>query len=247
MALRTHLDGAVFAEHVAGRAPRILALHGWGRDRHDLLPALDGREVVAVDLPGFGSSPEPPAVWGSAEYADAVAALAVELGGPPSLVVCHSFGGRVGAHLAAEHPELVSGIVFAGVPLFRLDATGRSPLAYRAVRTARRLHLVSEARLDRARQQYGSADYNASQGRMREVFVKLVNEDYREQLQSITCPVGFCWGADDTAAPADIARRAALLVANAVTVEIVDGVGHDVHRDAPVALSSVIDAVAAAS
>jgi pimeloyl-ACP methyl ester carboxylesterase len=246
MALRTHLDGAVFAEHLAGRAPRILALHGWGRDRHDLLPALAGREVVAVDLPGFGSSPEPPEAWGSAEYADAVAELAAELGDPPSLVVGHSFGGRVGAHLAARHPELVSGIVFTGVPLLRTAPGGRSPLAYRAVRTARRLHLVSEARLEQARQRYGSADYRAAEGRMRDVFVRVVNEDYREQLRAIAAPVGFCWGADDTAAPADIARQAAPLVSNLVTVDIVDGVGHDVHRDAPDRLAAVIDAVVAA-
>jgi len=191
MTLRTHLDGAVFAEHVPGRAPLIIALHGWGRDRHDLLPALQGREVVALDLSGFGSSPAPPSAWGAREYAERVASVILEMGGAPQVVVGHSFGGRVAVCLAAEHPGLVAGLVLAGVPLLN-RAVGRRPsLRYRAVRAARRFGLVPQSRLDAARQRYGSADYKAASGVMRDVLVRIVNEDYRDELGRIACPVAF--------------------------------------------------------
>lgn len=248
MTLRTHLDGAIFAEHVSGRAPTILALHGWGRSRGDLLDALDGRDVVAPDLPGFGASPPPTEPWGAGRYADQVADLirVAELG--PLLVVGHSFGGRVAAHLAADHPALVSGVVFAGAPLLRVATSGSSaPLPYRVVRRLRRMRLIPESTLDAMRQRYGSADYRAASGVMRDVLVTVVNEDYTDQLGRISCPVGFCWGANDTAAPADTARRAAAIVANCVAVDIVDGVGHDVHRSAPDRLRTMIDAVHEAS
>jgi len=247
MTLRTHLDGTVFAEHVEGNPPRVLLLHGWGRDRSDLVAALSGRDLIAVDLPGFGSSPPPPEVWGAAEYADAVALLLREIDTDPVIVVGHSFGGRVTALLAANHPDLVSGVVFVGVPLLRLGSGGRPPLPYRLIRAARRLRLVPESALEAARSRYGSADYKAASGTMRDVLVKAVNEDYRDELSRITCPTAFLWGASDTAAAPVIAHAAADLVSNVVSVEVLPSVGHDVHREAPGALSSAVDAVATAS
>ena len=243
MTLRTHLDGAIFAEHLSGRAPTILALHGWGRDRRDLLDALAGRQVVSLDLPGFGASPAPGEPWGAARYAAEVARLLGHGGLGPVLVVGHSFGGRVAAHLAADHPHLVSGGVFAGAPLLRITPSSAAPLPYRAVRRLRRMRLVPESVLDSMRRRYGSADYQAAAGIMRDVLVTLVNEDYRDQLAAIECPVGFCWGADDTAARPEIARQAAEMVPRCVALDIVDGVGHDVHRVAPDRLDAVIDQV----
>ncbi len=247
MTLRTHLDGAVFAEHVSGRAPLVMALHGWGRNRSDLLDALAGREVISLDLPGFGASPAPTEPWGAGRYAATVATLLdqAELG--PVLVVGHSFGGRVAAHLAAEYPDRVSGVVFVGVPLLsNTERKAPSPLPYRIVRRLRRLGLVPESLLESMRQKYGSADYRAATGVMRDILVTLVNEDYRDQLAAIECPVGFCWGANDTAARVEVARRAAEIVANTAAFDVVDGAGHDVHRDAPDRLAAVIDQVAAA-
>jgi pimeloyl-ACP methyl ester carboxylesterase len=243
MTLRTHLDGTVFAEHLDGIPPTILALHGWGRDRGDLLGALQGRQVVSLDLPGFGSSPPPPKAWGAARYAAEVAELleAGDLG--PVVAVGHSFGGRVVTHLAADRPDLVRGVVFAGAPLLRLATPGRSRLPYRLVRRLRRMHLVPESVLESMRQRYGSADYRAASGVMRDVLVVAVNEDYRDQLGTITCPVGFCWGDGDTAARPEVARRAAELVSNCVALDIVEGAGHDVHRSHPDRLAAVLDRV----
>jgi pimeloyl-ACP methyl ester carboxylesterase len=247
MTLRTHLGGSIFAEHLAGQTPTVLALHGWGRTRADLVAALAGREAIALDLPGFGASPPPPEAWGAAGYADRVAELLRDAEVGPVLVVGHSFGGRVAAHLAADHPELVSGVVFIGTPLWRSAPAGKGPLAYRAVRRLRRLKLVPESVLESRRQRYGSADYRAADGVMRDVLVTVVNEDYRPQLSRIGVPVGFCWGAADTAAPASVATAAAELVAHCVTCDIVDGAGHDVHRSHPDRVAMVVDAVAGAT
>src|SRR5690606_33144465 len=102
------------------------------------------------------------------------------------------------------------------------------------------------SRMDALRRRRGSADYNAASGRMRDVLVKVVNEDYRDQLRGISCPVALCWGSDDTAAPASVAREAAGLVADVAVLDVVDGVGHDVHRQAPERLTSAVDTVVAA-
>lgn len=244
MTLRTYLDGAVFAEHVAGDPPQVLVLHGWGRDRHDLLGALVGHEVVSLDLPGFGASPPPPGPWGASEYAAAAAEVVRELATGPVVVLGHSFGGRVAVCLGAAEPELVSGVVLTGVPLLRSGNGGSRPaLAYRAVRRARRMRVVPERVLDRYRRRHGSADYNAASGIMREVLVRVVNEDYSAELEALQCPVAMCWGAQDSAAPVAVAEQAAAMIGHLISFDVIEGVGHDVAREAPDRLAAALDEV----
>lgn len=310
MALRSLVGGAIFAEVSGSGWPLVVALHGWRRDRGDMAAATAGLPgtVALLDLPGHGSSPEPPEPWGSEDYAHRVglaidelladlaeqteqephpggpqpspptstttstatpdptsdaegsgAPDAVERGaatdptdaapGPPSaagptpwhptgfglrraVVVGHSTGGRVGVCLAAQRPELVAGLVLAGVPLLRRPP-GKPKPAFRVMRRLHRWRLVSDGRMEAWRQRYGSADYVAAQGVMRQVLVRLVGESYEEQLARLECPVAMVWGELDTAAPLDMARRAAALVPTRHTFDVAEGVGHDVHTERP--------------
>lgn len=248
MTLRAYRGGSILAEHRPGpdrsdALPPVLALHGWGRDRRDLLGPLAGFEVLAVDLPGFGASPPPPEGWGAAEYAAAVAEMTAEAGGGPHVAVGHSFGGRVAVCLAADHPDRVSGMVLAGVPLWRSGSPSRPALSYRAVRALARLGLVGPGRLEAARRRHGSSDYRAAGPVMREVLVRVVSEDYRDRLARIRQPTALVWGERDTAAPAQIAVEAARILPRPVTVDVVEGAGHDVHRDAPEAIARAVEAV----
>jgi pimeloyl-ACP methyl ester carboxylesterase len=247
MALRTFLDGALFAERLSGPdddRPRGVARPGWGRDRHDHEAVVAGRDAGLFDLPGHGASPPPPTGRGSAEFAAEVAA-AIDAIAPsrPVTLVCHSFGGRVGVHLAASRPDLVGGVVLCGVPqLVRVQPAYRPPLGYRIVRWANRRKLVPDSMMERLRQRRGSADYRATSGVMRDVFVQLVNESYEAQLRAITCPVAFLWGRGDTMAPLAVAEQARGLVADVVAFDVLD-TGHDVHRTHPEAFAAVIAAV----
>ena len=246
MALRTFLDGALFAERLEGPddgRPLVIGLHGWRRDRHDLAAVVAGRNAILFDLPGHGASPAPPDAWGAAEYAAQVAS-ALETLGPtrPVTLVCHSFGGRVGVHLAAARPDLVGGLVLCGVPLLRLTPAYRPPLGYRIVRWGHRRKLVPDSIMERLRRRNGSADYQAATGVMRDVFVKVVNETYEAQLRAVACPVAFVWGQGDTAAPVGIAEAAKGMVAHLASYEVLD-TGHDVHRTHPEAFARAIAAV----
>ncbi len=127
MALRSFLDGALFAEVYGEGAPDVLALHGWARRGNDFAAALEGLPAIAPDLPGFGASPVPGEVIGADAYADIVAEILGSFDRPPVLVG-HSFGGRVAVCLAARYPEMVGPLVLTGVPLIRLE-TGRRPPA----------------------------------------------------------------------------------------------------------------------
>ncbi|MGH9150487.1 MAG: alpha/beta fold hydrolase, partial [Acidimicrobiales bacterium] len=132
--LKAFASGQLFGASLGAARPRVLGLHGWGRDHSDLLGALGGFDAMAVDLPGFGATPAPRDGWGAAAYAAAVEPVLDEMAGP-AVVVGHSFGGRVAVHLAAAHPDRVGAVVLAGVPLLRLPGPRRRPpLAFRAGR-----------------------------------------------------------------------------------------------------------------
>jgi len=221
VALTALLDGAVLAER-SGKEPRVLALHGWGRTRADWAPVLDGVSSLAVDLPGFGASPPPPAAWGSRDYAELLAPLLHDGGWT---LVGHSFGGRVAVQLAAGWPEVVDRLVLTGVPLLRRTSGAKAPLAFRAAKWLHGKGLVSDERMEAERRKRGSADYRAAEGVMRDTLVRLVNEDYRDLLPRIACPVSMVWGAADTAAPLDMAREAAELLPRAELV-VSESSGH---------------------
>jgi pimeloyl-ACP methyl ester carboxylesterase len=88
-----------------------------------------------------------------------------EISESPLVLVGHSFGGRIAVVVASENPELVGELVLTGVPqLVRLGAPTRAPFTYRTIRWLGRHHLISESRLEAARQKYGSSDYRNAQG-----------------------------------------------------------------------------------
>lgn len=215
--------GRVLAEKTGSTPPAVVALHGWMRSGADFARILAGLDAVAVHLPGFGRVDPPPTAWGTPEYAADIVAVLEETG--PAVLLGHSFGGRVAVRVAARRPDLVRGLVLSGVPLLRPGPAPRPPVGYRVIRALARGGIIPRSVLERRRERTGSADYRAARGVMRDVFVTVVNEDYRDDLASITAPTRFVWGALDDQAPADAGRAASELVAGARWREVPDA-GH---------------------
>ena len=241
MALKTYADGSIFGERHGTGEPRVLALHGWGRDRSDFARALDGLDAVSIDLPGFGASPSPPQVIGAAGYAELVAPVVAAFARPPVLVG-HSFGGRVAVALASTSPASVAGLVLVGAPLLHRGDRGpqRPPVAYRLAKWANRRGLLSDERLEQKKRSSGSEDYRAASGVMRDILVKAVNESYEDELSDVRCRVRLVWGENDDEVPVSVARRAADLLADA-SVDVVAGVGHHVLLLAPNRVRAAIE------
>jgi pimeloyl-ACP methyl ester carboxylesterase len=225
--LRSFAGSRLFGQRYGTGTPWVLALHGWRRDHRDFdaVLASSGIDAVALDLPGFGGAPAPSSVWGSPEYADAVAAVLDEMD-PRVVVLGHSFGGRVAVHLAARRPEQIAGLVLSGAPLYRAPGSRSKPsLRFRVARGLAARGVISEARIEAIRRRYGSDDYRAASGVMREVLIRSLAEDYAAVVASLRCPVELVWGDDDTAAPLVVAEKleAALSYAHLV---VCPGAGH---------------------
>lgn len=239
--LKAFAHGSVLG-HPAGEGPvTVVWLHGWGRSGADFAAAAAqlGQSSLALDLPGFGGSPLPATAGGAHLYADLVVPVLRELG-QPVILVGHSFGGRIATVIAAEHPELVRGLVLTGAPLLRRAPASRPPLRYRVARALHRWHLLGDAALERRRQQHGSADYRAASGLLRDILVTTVNESYDDELRRVTCPVRLVWGANDTDVPVSVAERASALLAGPTTLTVLATVGHHTPLEAANALVEAV-------
>jgi len=241
LALRSFADGALFGETFGEDAPRVLAMHGWGRRGADFNRCLGGLPALALDLPGFGASPPPSEVLGAQGYADIVADVLDECDGPPVLVG-HSFGGRVAVCLAAARPSAVGPLVLTGVPLLRSGGSSRPAVAYRLVRALHKIGVLSADRLEAEKKKRGSADYRAATGVMRDILVKVVNEEYPEQMKTIDSEVRMIWGSEDREVPVETAERALGMFAHG-DLEVVEGAGHHLPLQAPDRIRAVVESL----
>lgn len=101
-----------------GTLPPVALIHGftdsgrcWTRVAQALEPVAD---VLMVDARNHGASAT--AVGSSADMADDVAAVVVQLGLGPVAVVGHSLGANTAAELAVRHPTLVTRLVLEDPP-----------------------------------------------------------------------------------------------------------------------------------
>ena len=218
-------NGIVFCEVEGSSSNAIVFLHGWGRSRADFSAmakeaAGAGFITASIDLPGFGATPPPEVGVGTDWYREVVARAICDFVEKNRVariaIVGHSFGGRIALKIASELSSnsldlgaQCVGVMISGVPLFRDNAASRAPLALRMLKAAVRLKVVPKSRLERYRNNHGSADYRRAEGVMRETFVKVVNEDYSNHLRGIErVPLILFWGKDDASAPFDQAQRA---------------------------------------
>ena len=127
----------------AGRGPTLLLLHGIGSNsrsfRYQLAGLADVARVVALDLPGYGRSDDPPRPFTMADLADYAAAVLDALGADQADVLGHSLGGVVAQMLFHRHPERVRSLVLADTN----PGSGSLPEPERSARVQRRLDALS--------------------------------------------------------------------------------------------------------
>jgi len=113
-------DGLRLAYDRNGQGPPVLLPHGWPGDRGDwreVVPRLEGLDVVVPDLRGFGESDkhleDPATAYSAAAQVRSVVALTEELGLSGLVVAGYDVGSRIAQAVAADRPGLVRGLVVA--------------------------------------------------------------------------------------------------------------------------------------
>ncbi|MBA2311658.1 MAG: alpha/beta hydrolase [Actinobacteria bacterium] len=223
---------------LSGDGEPVVVLHGWGGRIESMTPVIrclsTSFRVIGLDLPGFGESPAPRGVWGTDEYAAFVLSVMGSLGVERAHFVGHSFGAKTALCLSAAHPETIAKMVLQGSSGLRSAPS----LSVRAKRmTARVARPIGKAgpmgrRLKRALYaRIASSDYENA-GALREIFVKVVNEDVTEILPLVQSPTLLVWGTDDDAVPVAHGKTMEKLIPDAGLV-LFEGAGHFAYLDEP--------------
>jgi pimeloyl-ACP methyl ester carboxylesterase len=220
------LNGVVVAHHILGQGVPVVMLHGWGASAELVLPLAKklaplGYCAHVLDMPGHGNSPEPPIAWSVTDYAQLVVAYIEAQGLGQVHIFGHSFGGRVALVLGADYPQVIRKIVLA-------DAAGIRPKTslskkirlntYKFIRDGLKtigLRGLSDQLRAWYNKRYGSADFLATSGVMRETFVQVVNQDLSEYAKKISAPTLLIWGENDQDTPLWQAKKLNQLIPDA--------------------------------
>ena len=231
------------------------------------LPVLAGEHrVVALDLPGFGYSPMPPAEISISGYARLLDSLLDELGIDAAAVVGNSMGGFIAAELAIAFPQRVERLVL--ISAAGISTTG-NPATTRALAPLRRLETVL---LATGGWVASKSDTVARRARLREALMALVvrhprrlpaalaaeqirgagkpgfiqalqsilDYDIRERLPEIACPTLVVWGDSDRLVPLRDADVFVDLIPNASKV-VFEDTGHVSMLERPAAFNALLE------
>ncbi len=194
----------------------VLLLHGWGSKldlyEHIMRSLEKTHRVLALDFPGCGGSGLPQEPLTLDDYCNLVLEFIKQTGAENLTLIGHSHGGRVILKLVGSgmlSPKKIVLLDSAGLipkKSFRQKWRAKSFKIIKRVLTLPVIRRFSGGLLDKARNHYGSADYNAAPLVMRQTLVHLVNIDLRDILSNITCPTLLIWGEKDTATPLSDAK-----------------------------------------
>jgi pimeloyl-ACP methyl ester carboxylesterase len=102
----------------AVEGPVFVLVHGIGVSSRYFRPlAIELAKrgsVFLIDLPGYGSAPDPRTEVDLCGHADALASFVRSLAVPEVVIVGHSMGAQVAVSLAQRHPGLASRLVLIG-------------------------------------------------------------------------------------------------------------------------------------
>ena len=218
-----------------GEGIPVLLLHGWGSSfdvYKGIIASLKDRcRLVAVNFPGCGQSETMKEPWCLEDYCDFCLEFMEKLNLKDPILMGHSHGGRVVLKLTAEkmvNPPKIVLLDSAGLipkKTFKQKCRAKSFKAIKRVLTLPVFKNYSEDLLQKARNHYGSADYNAAPEVLRKTLVSLVNTDIRDILPNIACPSLLIWGDKDTATPLEDAKTIESLIPDAGLC-VLEGTGH---------------------
>jgi 2-hydroxy-6-oxonona-2,4-dienedioate hydrolase len=180
--------------------------------------------VYAIDLPGYGDSVKPSAIFSLPELADALAAWMDAMRFPSAHLVANSFGCQVLAEFALRHAARVDRLVFQGPTV--------DPMARTVLEQLRRLlrNTPSEAS---GLGWITAVDYvKAGMRRIRATMRMAIEDRIEDKLPGIAAPTLVVRGGKDPLVPQEWAEEVVRLLPKG-ELRVLPGLGHTINYTAP--------------
>jgi pimeloyl-ACP methyl ester carboxylesterase len=230
-------DGFRIRYMEAGDGPPLVHLHGAGglslTPAHVLLSR--SFRVIALEMPGFGGSPENTRTHTMPQMAATMAGAAQAMGLGSFALMGTSFGGKVALWLAANHSGLVRALVLEAPAAIRPEHM--QPVSGTPQEIARRLY----AHPDRmpplpASDPVQVAQTQALVGRLRG---PARDQPLEDRLHDLATPTLVVFGTLDSVIPPDMGRIYKEFLPNAHLVFVYDA-GHAIAAERPEAFTEVV-------
>jgi pimeloyl-ACP methyl ester carboxylesterase len=217
----------------------LIIIPGWGGSHETwsdfvTLAKPHFNNVIVIDLPCFGDEPCPSKVWGVEEYSNFVESKISKYKNKQMVLLGHSFGGAVAAHLVKSNPKLIDKLVLSGAAIYRpKNYLKRTALGFFAKIAKLIISIIPSKKLRNTTKRLthkltGTSDYNETTGIKRQIFKKIVRQDQGHILSNIVTPTCVIQGTNDTYVPYRFGKRIAEHIPSASFVTIADG-RHGLH------------------
>jgi pimeloyl-ACP methyl ester carboxylesterase len=264
-----HVDGDAVNVIELGEGPPVVFVHGlsgsWPNWLEQLPVLAAEHRVVAIDLPGFGSSPMPAGEISISGYARLLDRLLGQLGIDAAALVGNSMGGFIAAELAIAFPQRVERLVLISAAGISTHGDPRTERAIPSLRRAERILAATGAWVA------SKSDTVARRARLREATLNIVvrhpsrlpaalaaeqlrgagkpgflmaleailGYDVRERLPEIVCPTLIVWGDGDRLINVRDADVFAELIPDSRKV-IFEDTGHMAMLERPAAFNALL-------
>ncbi len=264
------LHGDRIAYREAGHGPAILLIHGMAGSSatwRAIIPQLSKKyRVIAPDLLGHGESDKPRGDYSLGAFAVSLRDLLDELGVTRATVVGQSLGGGIAMQFTHQHRDYCERLALIGSgglgpelsPVLRMLSAPGAELVLPVVAPRPVLNVGNKLgswlasagiRAPRAGEMW-HAYCSLSDARTREAFLRTLRSvvDYRGQAVSALnklhvaagLPTVLIWGDQDRIIPVAHAY-AAHDVLEGSRLEVIEGVGHFPHVEAPAAVADILE------
>lgn len=233
------LNGLRVNYMIEGSGPSLLILHGWGSKsgrwaQVSRLLSQHNFSVIVPDLPGFGGSSIPSAVWDEEDYCRFIEQFVEKINLEEFYLLGHSFGGGLAAVYVATFPHRVKKLLLFASAIVRRRTLKKKVFEIISKITKVFSFIPLYPLFRKAVYKYiiRRSDYPYATGRMRETYLKVVRHDLSHYLTLITVPTLIIWGDKDDVVP----LQDAYVIQNRIQgsrVSIIQGGDHDIERHMP--------------
>ena len=183
----------------------LLILHGWGSNKEIMKQAF-GKELkeykhIYLDMPGFGASTND-MILTTKDYGEIVQLFLDTLGLKPSIVMGHSFGGKVATLLNIPHLVLLSSAGIVTIKPWSIKVK---------IATFKLLKPLGFAKI---RELFVAPDAKNMSHEMYETFKNVVDEDFESEFSKSESRALCFWGISDTATPLYTGEKIAGIIKN---------------------------------
>ncbi len=231
---------------VQGSGRSVLLLHGWGDNLKGLASLAKvlalNYKVISLDLPGFGATQPPPAVWNLDNYAAFIKNFLAKLEATPYALVGHSNGGALAIRATATGaiaPQKL--VLLAASGIRNQQSTKRLALkVFAKTGNAATIWLPKDMRQKLRKKLYGAAGSDMLVvEHLQETFKQTVRQDVQADAAQLRLPTLLIFADQDKAVPVADGQTYRRLIKNS-RLEVITGASHFVHLDEPAKVASLI-------